>query len=105
MRRATRTRRWCWRCAHLPEIERATRSRCLDSFVASYLALPSKHRLYYSLLTLQEVAGSYGGGCVNITDRFLSGFSYLSTIGTVAASGFGRMHRQDLAGELQRLRL
>ena len=45
------------------------------------------------------MAGSYGGGCENITDRFVSGFSYMATLGAVATNGFGRLHRQDLAGE------
>lgn len=31
-------------------------------------------------LVLEETAGSYGGGCENITDRFVSGFSYLQTL-------------------------
>lgn len=51
-----------------------------------------------SLLVLEEIGGSYGGGCENITDRFLSGFWYLHAMGVVAMSGFHRMHRQDIAG-------
>jgi heparanase len=35
-------------------------------------------------LVLEETAGSYGGGCENITDRFLSGFTYMQILGTVA---------------------
>jgi heparanase len=50
------------------------------------------------LLVLEETGGSYGGGCVNITDRFISGFWYLTTMGQVASNGFDRMHRQDIAG-------
>ena len=49
-------------------------------------------------LVLEEVAGCYGGGCENITDRFVDGFFYLSMLGAVAASGFSRVHRQDVAG-------
>ena len=49
-------------------------------------------------LVLEENAGSYGGGCENITDRFVGGFYWLAALGETAASGFGRIHRQDIAG-------
>jgi len=35
------------------------------------------------LLTLEEVACSSGGGCENVTDRFLAGFAWLTTMNTV----------------------
>jgi hypothetical protein len=35
-------------------------------------------------LVLEETAGSYGGGCGNITDTFLSGFTYLQTLAVAA---------------------
>jgi hypothetical protein len=50
------------------------------------------------LLVLEEVAGSSGGGCDNVTDRFVAGFAWLPTLATVGASGFDRVHRQDIAG-------
>ncbi len=50
------------------------------------------------LLVLEEVAGSSGGGCDNVTDRFVAGFAWLTTLATVGASGFSRVHRQDIAG-------
>jgi heparanase 1 len=50
------------------------------------------------LLVLEEVAGSSGGGCDNVTDRFVAGFAWLNTLATVGASGFHRVHRQDIAG-------
>ena len=50
------------------------------------------------LLVLEEVAGSSGGGCNNVTDRFVAGFAWLPTLATVGASGFDRVHRQDIAG-------
>jgi hypothetical protein len=50
------------------------------------------------LLTLEEVACSSGGGCENVTDRFLAGFAWLTTLNTVAEAGFHRVHRQDIAG-------
>jgi hypothetical protein len=53
---------------------------------------------YGTPLVLEETAGSYGGGCENITDRFLGGFFWVNTVGTVASSGFDKVHRQDLAG-------
>lgn len=53
---------------------------------------------YDGLLILEETAGSYGGGCDNITNRFVSGFEWLATLNAVAWSGFSRVHRQDLAG-------
>ena len=37
-------------------------------------------------------------GCENITDRFVDGFYWLPALGATAAAGFGRIHRQDLAG-------
>ena len=49
-------------------------------------------------LVLEEVAGSYGGGCENITDRFASGFSWIAILGAVGTSGFDRLHRQDIVG-------
>ena len=50
------------------------------------------------ILTLEETAGSYGGGCENITDRYASGFYWLHALNVVGASGFDRVHRQDIAG-------
>lgn len=50
------------------------------------------------LLVLEEVAGSSGGGCENVTDRFVAGFAWLTTLATVGASGFQRVHRQDIFG-------
>ena len=50
------------------------------------------------LLVLEEVAGSSGGGCDNVTDRFVAGFAWLPTLATVGAAGFHRVHRQDIAG-------
>jgi heparanase 1 len=50
------------------------------------------------LLVLEEVAGSSGGGCENVTDRFVAGFAWLTTLATVGAAGFQRLHRQDIAG-------
>lgn len=47
---------------------------------------------------LEEVAGSSGGGCDNVTDRFVAGFAWIPTLATVGASGFHRVHRQDIAG-------
>lgn len=41
------------------------------------------------LLVLEETAGSSGGGCDNVTDRFVAGFSWLTTLATVGDSGFG----------------
>jgi hypothetical protein len=50
------------------------------------------------LLVLEETGGSYGGGCPNITNRFISGFWYLHALGVTAESGFDRVHRQDVVG-------
>ena len=79
------------------------------------------------LLVLEETAGSSGGGCENVTDRFLASFVWMNTLNAVAVgcvvgractlararnppshtlphsyytlcSGFGRVHRQDIAG-------
>jgi hypothetical protein len=33
-------------------------------------------------------------GCVNITDRFVSGFEWMATLSAVATSKFDRVHRQ-----------
>ncbi len=51
-----------------------------------------------TMLVLEETAGSYGGGCENITDRFVDGIFWLNALGTTAANGFDRLHRQDIAG-------
>lgn len=50
------------------------------------------------VMTLEETGGSYGGGCDNITDRYVSGFWYMHTLGVTAEAGFDRVHRQDIAG-------
>lgn len=50
------------------------------------------------LLVLEEVAGSSGGGCDNVTDRFVAGFPWLATLASVGEAGFDRLHRQDIAG-------
>lgn len=50
------------------------------------------------LLVLEETAGSSGGGCDNVTDRFVAGFTWLLTLNTVAEAGFHRVHRQDIVG-------
>ena len=50
------------------------------------------------LYVLEEVAGSSGGGCENVTDRFVAGFAWMCTLNTVGAAGFSRLHRQDIAG-------
>lgn len=51
-----------------------------------------------TLLVLEETAGSYDGGCENITDRFLDGFFFTNALGITASSGIDRIHRQDLVG-------
>lgn len=50
------------------------------------------------LYVLEEVACSCGGGCANVTDRFLAGWAWLNTLNVVGAAGFSRVHRQDIAG-------
>lgn len=50
------------------------------------------------LLVLEEVAGSSGGGCENVTDRFVAGFAWMNILNTVADNGFARVHRQDIVG-------
>ena len=50
------------------------------------------------LLVLEETAGSSGGGCDNVTDRFVAGFCWMNTLMTVGRAGFDRVHRQDIAG-------
>lgn len=49
-------------------------------------------------LVLEETAGSYGGGCENITDRYVDGFFWLNALGVTASNGFDKIHRQDVAG-------
>ena len=50
------------------------------------------------LFVLEETACSSGGGCENVTDRFLAGWAWMMTLNTVGAAGFSRLHRQDIAG-------
>jgi hypothetical protein len=50
------------------------------------------------LLVLEETAGSSGGGCENVTDRFVASFVWMNTLNAVGAAGFQRVHRQDIAG-------
>lgn len=53
-----------------------------------------------TLLTLEEVACSSGGGCENVTDVFMSGFAWLTTMNVVAKSGFHRVSEEILHGNL-----
>ena len=50
------------------------------------------------LLVLEETAGSSGGGCDNVTNRYVAGFCWMNTLMTVGRAGFDRVHRQDIAG-------
>lgn len=67
----------------------------LDMVVATAAATPKGNDI---LLVLEETAGSSGGGCDGVTDRFVAGFTWLLTMNTVAESGFHRVHRQDIVG-------
>jgi hypothetical protein len=64
----------------------------------SNITLIAKDAAPEMLLVLEETAGSSGGGCDNVTDRFVAGFTWHLTLNTVANSGFDRVHRQDIAG-------
>jgi hypothetical protein len=46
----------------------------------------------------EEAATQAGGGCEGLSDRFVSGFWWIHTLGLAAASGVARVHRQDVAG-------
>jgi hypothetical protein len=70
----------------------------MGSHLAVLAALKPRYADPDLLLVLEETAGSYGGGCENITDRFASGFFYMPALGVTAASGFNRLHRQDIVG-------
>jgi heparanase 1 len=67
----------------------------LEAVVAVKASTPGAESL---LLVLEETAGSSGGGCDNVTDRFVAGFCWMNTLITVGRSGFDRVHRQDIAG-------
>lgn len=68
----------------------------LEEVAAVKAATPGAESL---LLVLEETAGSSGGGCDNVTDRFVAGFCWMNTLITVGRSGFDRVHRQDIAGK------
>lgn len=53
---------------------------------------------WYVELSLEEIAAAYDGGCEGLTDRFADGFFFQSSLAAVAAAGFDRYSRQDLAG-------
>lgn len=46
----------------------------------------------------EEAATQAGGGCEGLSDRFVSGFWWLHTLGLAASAGISRVHRQDVAG-------
>jgi len=49
-------------------------------------------------LILEEAATQAGGGCEGLSDRFVSGFWWIQTLGMAAEAGIDRVHRQDVAG-------
>jgi len=49
-------------------------------------------------LILEECATQAGGGCEGLSDRFVSGFWWIHTLGMAAEAGIIRVHRQDVAG-------
>jgi len=49
-------------------------------------------------LVLEEAATQAGGGCEGLSDRFVSGFWWVHTLGMAAEAGISRVHRQDVAG-------
>lgn len=53
---------------------------------------------WYVELSLEEISAAYDGGCEGLTDRFADGFFFQSSLAAVAAAGFDRYSRQDLAG-------
>ena len=67
----------------------------LQGVVAAAAGVPGAEGV---LLTLEETACSSGGGCENVTDRFIAGWAWMTTLNTVAEAGFHRVHRQDIAG-------
>jgi hypothetical protein len=46
----------------------------------------------------EEAATQAGGGCEGLSDRFVSGFWWVHTLGLAASAGITRVHRQDVAG-------
>jgi heparanase 1 len=67
----------------------------LQAVAAVAASVPGAEQM---LLVLEETAGSSGGGCENVTDRFVAGFTWMTTLSAVASAGFDRVHRQDIAG-------
>jgi hypothetical protein len=49
-------------------------------------------------LILEETATQAGGGCANLSNRYISGFYFLHAIATTGEVGFMRYHRQDVVG-------
>eukprot|EP01052_Picozoa_sp_SAG31_P027851 SAG31_NODE_2641_length_5326_cov_9.734647_1_plen_416_part_00 len=49
-------------------------------------------------LILSETATSGDGGCVNMSNTFLSGFFWVDQLGLVSAAGYWKTYRQDLVG-------
>ena len=62
------------------------------SAVAAY-GSPSETRL-----VLEETGSNSMGGCPGFSDRFISGFYWMHTMGLVADAGFQQVNRQDLTG-------
>ena len=60
----------------------------------------AKHADPSLLLVLEEIGGAYGGGCENLTDRFVSGMWWLDTLATAAESGFDRVSRCERRQQL-----
>ena len=50
-------------------------------------------------MVLEESASVAYGGCIGLSDRFISGFSWMMTMGMAAEHGFKQLNRQNLVGQ------
>jgi len=49
-------------------------------------------------LLIEETASAPIGGCVNMSDRFIDGFYWMTVIGMPGENGLSQINRQDIAG-------
>ena len=69
----------------------------MDYYLAAYAAARDAASPGLPLY-LEEAATQAGGGCDGLSNRFVSGFWWVHTLGLAGARGVARVTRQDLAG-------
>jgi len=72
--------------------------RTLGASLAAYAAAARPLLARGVPLVLGETATSAHGGCANLSNAFVAGFTFMHELGSVGEAGVAQLNRQDLAG-------